>query len=57
MKNLPQAVPDQIAGVTVIELEFDRQPEYLMGGSYSPFLIEGSFLWYDKVAGQADEQA
>lgn len=56
LRNLPQAVPDQIAGVTVIELEFDRQPEHLMGGSYSPFLMEGSYQWYDKVAGRKEEE-
>ena len=40
LRNLPQAVPDPHAGVTVIELVFDEAPRFLFG-SYFPQLHGG----------------
>jgi len=41
LKDLPQKSPDEIAGITVIEMEFDQRPEYRFA-SYYPQLHGGS---------------
>lgn len=43
LKNLPKSAPDIHAGITVIELEFEEKPQYLMG-SYYPQLHGGRDL-------------
>ncbi len=48
-KNLPQDPPDTIAGVTVIEMEFDEAPQYRFG-SYYPQLHGGSDIAGDNKA-------
>lgn len=40
LKNLPTEIPDMIAGVSVIAMEFDQMPEYTYG-SYFPQLHLG----------------
>jgi len=40
LKNLPAEVPDKIAGVTVLKLEFDEKPQHVMG-SYYPQIYQG----------------
>lgn len=34
LKDLPPEAPDKIAGVTVIDMEFDREPEYIYASYY-----------------------
>lgn len=46
LKNLPKVSPDIIAGVTVIELEFDETPQYRFA-SYYPQLHGGSDIAKD----------
>ena len=41
LKDLPERSPDRIAGITVIEMEFDKLPEYRFA-SYYPQLHGGS---------------
>ena len=40
LKNLPKEVPDTIAGVTVIDMEFENEPKYIFA-SYYPQLHGG----------------
>lgn len=40
LKNLPKEVPDKIAGITIIKLEFDEEPENVFA-SYYPQLHYG----------------
>jgi hypothetical protein len=40
LKNLPPAPPDQIAGITVLQLEFDGEPDF-QWASYFPQLHGG----------------
>lgn len=40
LKNLPKEAPDKIAGITVIEMEFDETPKYMFA-SYYPQLHGG----------------
>lgn len=40
LKNLPKKIPDEIAGVTVIDMEFEKPPKYVFA-SYYPQLHHG----------------
>ena len=39
LKGLPDECPDKAAGVCVIKLEFDGEPESVLGTTYAPFVF------------------
>ena len=48
LKNLPEEIPDKNCGITVFDMEFDEEPNYIFA-SYYPQLHGGEEFTDEKI--------